>query len=34
MNDFDDVQILIFYFFLAVFSTLTAILAILNYLKT
>ena len=34
MNDFDDVQILIFYFFLAVFSTLTAILLILDYLKT
>ena len=34
MNDFDDIQKLIFYFFLAVFSTLTAILAILNYLKT
>lgn len=33
MNDFDDIQKLIFYFLLAVFSTLTAILAILNCLK-
>ena len=33
MNDFDDIQKLIFYFFLAVFSTLTAILGILNHLK-
>lgn len=34
MNDFDDIQKLIFYFLVAVFSTLTAILAILNYFKT
>ncbi len=33
MNDFDDIQKLIFYFLLSVFSTLTAILAILNFLK-
>ena len=34
MNDFDDIQKLIFYFFLAVFSTVTAILLIFDYLKT
>ena len=33
MDDFDHIQKLIFYFLLAVFSTLTAILGILNYLE-
>lgn len=34
MNDFDDIQKLIFYFLVAVCSTLVAIVEILNYLKT
>ena len=34
MNDFNDIQKLIFYFLIALCSTLMAILAILDHLKT